>query len=509
MTSQKEVFLYDDHPSLIQELAFAGRPLADLIYEIQELYTSDSRPWIIGFSGGKDSTTVVSLVVSALQQLPIESLKKPVFIVSSDTLVETPLVIDVIKEALESINKWAKDSDTPMSAHSVFPNTEQTFWVNLLGRGYPAPSSKFRWCTERMKIDPVSEFIVNTVSEYGEVIVLLGSRSQESSSRAQVIAKHRIEGTSLGRHSSLPNAYTYMPIVDWNADEVWEYLMSAPRPWSGTNRALFDLYKGSNQGECPLVIDKSTPSCGNSRFGCWTCTVVTEDKALHGLIEAGDDWMLPLLEFRNQLYQSAQPENSTEFRNSKRRTGIVSFDKKSDGMEERKHIRGPYWMAKRHLFVRDLLEVEKEIRLTKPDMELIKREELQLIRQHWLTDPNEPDWKDSLPQIYAEVYPDDEINWIESDAGAFSAVDEEILREIGLSHGIPPELPMKLLEAELDQIGETRRRGLLKKLDSILSKDWEDFETIRTRHEYERSSSYDSKIESLRAAYDEVAELDV
>ena len=108
MTSQKEVFLYDDHPSLIQELAFAGRPLADLIYEIQELYTSDSRPWIIGFSGGKDSTTVVSLVVSALQQLPIESLKKPVFIVSSDTLVETPLVIDVIKEALESINKWQK-----------------------------------------------------------------------------------------------------------------------------------------------------------------------------------------------------------------------------------------------------------------------------------------------------------------------------------------------------------------------------------------------------------------
>ena len=105
MTSQKEVFLYDDHQSLIQELAFAGRPLADLIYEIQELYTSDSRPWIIGFSGGKDSTTVVSLVVSALQQLPLESLKKPVFIVSSDTLVETPLVIDVIKEALESINK--------------------------------------------------------------------------------------------------------------------------------------------------------------------------------------------------------------------------------------------------------------------------------------------------------------------------------------------------------------------------------------------------------------------
>ena len=298
---KNEEFLYQDHYSLVQALNLAGRPLTDLIVEIQDLYLADLRPWLIGFSGGKDSTTVLSLIYFAIQQLKPSERKKHIYVVSSDTLVETPVVVDVIQKVMSTINELAMKHNLPMSAHPVHPRADQTFWVNLLGRGYPAPSSKFRWCTERMKIDPVSAFITERVREHGEVIVLLGSRSQESASRAQVIAKHRIDGTILSRHSSLPNAFTYMPIEDWSADEVWEYLMSAPLPWGGSNRELFDLYKGSNQGECPMVIDKSTPSCGNSRFGCWTCTVVTEDRALQGLIQSGADLDETLVELQKQI----------------------------------------------------------------------------------------------------------------------------------------------------------------------------------------------------------------
>lgn len=505
--SQEEIFLYDTHDRMIEELDIANRPLKDLIFEIQELYLSDSRPWIIGFSGGKDSTCVLSLVVSALKLLEKSALTKQVFVVSSDTLVETPVVIDAINQAISSINDWGALNDIPISAHAVHPVLDQSFWVNLIGRGYPAPSNKFRWCTERMKIDPVSEFIVSKVADYGEVIVLLGSRSQESSSRAQVIAKHKIDGSSLGRHSSLPNAFTYMPIVDWSADEVWEYLMSSPRPWSGTNRTLFDLYKGSNQGECPLVIDKSTPSCGNSRFGCWTCTVVTEDKAIHGLIESGAEWMTPLLEFRNKLYQSARPENAVEFRNSKRRTGRVNFDRKAIEPEERKHIRGPYWMSKRKGFLSELLQVEKKIREEQPNTVLIKREELQLIRQHWLTDPNEPDWEDALPKIFAETYPEEHVDWIESDAGSFSSVDGKLLDSISAKLNTPSELTKKLLEVELNQIGEIKRRGLLDKLEAILSNDWEDFELAKKRILDSASVSYDSKIAELSAELEQNSSL--
>ena len=174
----------------------------------------------------------MSLIYHALLGLDKEQLTKHIYVVSSDTLVETPVVVDMILSVLETINIQAKEHGLPITGHPVRPQPDQTFWVNLLGRGYPAPTQSFRWCTERMKIDPVSNFILETVAKHGEVIVVLGSRSQESSSRAQVIANHKIQGSLLSRHASLPNAFTYMPIATWSADDVWEYLMSAPCPWA-------------------------------------------------------------------------------------------------------------------------------------------------------------------------------------------------------------------------------------------------------------------------------------
>lgn len=500
----KEQFVYSDHLSMIQELSLGDRPLTDLVREIQNIYSSDDRPWIIGFSGGKDSTCVLSLIFTALLQLLPEKRTKHIYVVSSDTLVETPVVVDMINWVKNTINKSAVRDDLPISAHSVVPRTDQTFWANLIGRGYPAPNQTFRWCTERMKIDPVSEFILDKVAQFGEVIVVLGSRSQESASRAQVISKHKIDGSALSRHSSLPNAYTYMPIESWSADEVWMYLMSAPCPWGGSNRELLELYKGSNQGECPVVIDTSTPSCGNSRFGCWTCTVVTEDKALHGLIESGAEWMKPLLAFRNKLYSSRQPENAEEYRNFRRRTGRVSYnsgDINDDSVKEVRHIPGPYWLSKRQEFLRELLTIEKEINESGESVELITRPELHIIRREWLRDPNEPDWEDSLPRIYREVYGKD-LNWIEDDAGAFTRADSQILENLSSLYGVPAALIRKLLEAELQVSGLGNRRGILNKLESILQRDWEELEDINERNESFRKRGK-SHVEEIKDEFSE------
>ncbi len=483
--TEQEQFVFPDHLSMIRDFSLGNRPLADLVREIQNIYTSDDRPWIIGFSGGKDSTCVLSLIFMALLQLSPKQRNKHIYVVSSDTLVETPVVVDMINRVKNTINESAVRDGLPISAHSVVPKTDQTFWANLLGRGYPAPNQTFRWCTERMKINPVSEFILDKVAQFGEAVVVLGSRSQESASRAQVISKHKIDGSALSRHSSLPNAYTYMPIENWSADEVWMYLMSAPCPWGGSNRDLLELYKGSNQGECPLVIDTSTPSCGNSRFGCWTCTVVTEDKALHGLIESGADWMKPLLAFRNKLYLSRQPENAEEYRNFRRRTGRVSYnsgDINDDSIQEVRHIPGPYWLSKRQDFLRELLTIEKAINDGGEPIELITRPELHIIRREWLRDPNEPDWEDSLPRIYREVYGED-LNWVEDDAGAFTRADSEILEKLSGRYGVPAALIRKLLEAELQVSGLGNRRGILNKLESMLQRDWEELEDINERNE--------------------------
>jgi DNA sulfur modification protein DndC len=504
MTSDN--FIYANHQLMIDDLSIAGRKLFDIVDEIQKLYLSDNRPWIIGFSGGKDSTTILSLVYFALLNISKEYRNKHVYVVSSDTLVETPVVVDMILSTLEIINSQSIVDDLPISAHPVRPKPDQTFWVNLLGRGYPAPTQSFRWCTERMKINPVSDFIVDKVAAFGEVIVVLGSRSQESTSRAQVIQNHHIAGSLLSRHTSLPNAFTYMPIADWSADEVWEYLMSAPCPWGGSNRVLFELYKGSNAGECPLVIDTSTPSCGNSRFGCWTCTVVTKDKAIEGLIQTGESWMQPILEFRNELHYSTLPENKSTYRNYKRRIGKVSYikgDITEDQDNEVRFIPGPYWMKIRKEWLKKLLDIEKGVRDSGRDIYLIQPEELHQIRQCWLSDPNEPDWADSLPAIYRSVYTKD-LNWVENDAGAFTEPDAKLLHEIQEESGASAEMVMKLIDLELAVTGLSRRTGILNKIESVLKQDWGSLEDINQIQLHPaRINTYKDKLESLNKRYEE------
>ena len=455
------------------------------------MYTADERPWVIGFSGGKDSTAVLSLVYESIVTLSEDKRNKTLYVVSSDTLVETPVVVDQIKHVLKSVASAAGENSFKVSLNQVHPKKSQTFWANLLGRGYPAPTKSFRWCTERMKIDPVNTFILDKVAEFGEAIIVLGSRRQESATRAQVIARHRIKNSLLGRHKSLPNAYTYMPIEDWSADEVWEYLLGAPTPWGDTNKKLFELYKGSNQGECPLVIDTSTPSCGNSRFGCWTCTVVNEDKAMHGLIESGETWMQPLLDFRNELAKSTIPENKRKYRNYKRRSGKVTFSASKkindDSSTISKVIPGPYWMKQRKTWLRRLLKIEKKLRQNGQDIELIQRDELHEIRQQWLSDPNEPDWKDSLPKIYKEVYPDDPIQWVKDDFGTFSEFDIELVESLSKEYSIPAPLVQKLIDLEVAAIGSGNRRGIQKQLDTLLSQDWESLEKIENQHHRDKA----------------------
>jgi DNA sulfur modification protein DndC len=478
--------------------------------DIIQVYQSDNRPWVIGYSGGKDSTAIVRLVYEALIGLPKEQRIKPVFVVSSDTLVETPLVVNIIRDTLKRIGDAAKNHGIPMeAADPVTPKTDETFWVNLIGRGYPAPTRQFRWCTERMKIDPVSEFIVSKVAAYGEVVVVLGSRTEESASRAQVMRKHRIEGSRLARHTSLLNAFVFTPIEHWTADDVWEYLMTSPAPWGGDHQALFDLYKGSNGGECPLVIDKSTPSCGNSRFGCWTCTVVTQDRAMDGLIETGNTWLKPLKEFRDELYETTKPENKAKFRNARRRDGSITvITNKATG--EEKHILGPYKLEHRKAFLRKLLESQKLVDATNPGdrFELITLPELEQIRIQWRLDPNEPDWEDSIPKIYAEVMgssPD----WEVSDDFVFAGSEERIMEDLCKKYGLAKELFMKLIELELSFEGYARRSKLQEKLSELITRDWGDTELAIMKRRGQRVSIKDREVQEqeLHARYADLAKV--
>ncbi|EBM3223035.1 DNA phosphorothioation system sulfurtransferase DndC [Salmonella enterica] len=496
MSQLQQVYDLEVYEDFINRENFAGRPLSDFISEIQRVYLADKRPWVIGYSGGKDSSAVTTLIYLALLGLSPDQRDKPVFVVCSDTLVETPVVVDLISRTMKLIEKGAERDNLPITVQQVIPKVNETFWVNLLGKGYPAPTRQFRWCTERMKINPVSDFIRDKVSQYDEVIVVLGSRSAESSSRAQVIAKHKIDGTRLARHTTLSNAFIYTPIDTWSVDDVWKLLRGAFRyspddveewenPWGGNNRPLWTLYMDSSgQGECPMVIDDSTPSCGNSRFGCWTCTVVTKDRAMESLVQNGEQWMTPLLEFRNMLANTTDPAQKDKYRNYKRRTGKVSYQNAKEGEDisaDRKHVPGPYWLSYRKMWLEQLLNLEKSLNAEGHEIKLITEGELHAIRQEWLKDPNEPDWKDSLPEIYRRVYGHD-LNWLLDERVRFAGADAGLLVDLANDHGIVPEMIMKLIELEISFEGMGRRQNVQKKIDSILQQDWGTFEEIQEKH---------------------------
>ncbi|BBB31493.1 DNA phosphorothioation system sulfurtransferase DndC [Neptunomonas japonica] len=505
MSSIVQKYDLEDYEAFIDREVFAGRPLADFVTEVQRIYVADKRPWVIGFSGGKDSTAIMTLVYLALLGLEPKDRQKPVFVISSDTLVETPVVVDMITGTLNMIQDGAKRDSLPITTHIVTPEVEDTFWVSLLGKGYPAPTRQFRWCTERIKIDPISLFIKEKVAQYDEVVIVLGSRSAESSSRAQVIAKHKVDGSRLARHTTLANAFVYTPVETWGVNDVWDLLRGGYKhsefidewesPWGTSNLPLWTLYMhSSNQGECPLVIDESTPSCGNSRFGCWTCTVVTKDKAMEGLIENGEEWMLPLLQYRDLLASTSDPSKKNIYRNFKRRDGKVIYQKAKEGEvvnAQRKHVPGPYWFKYRKQWLEELLTIEKQINDSGHSITLITEPELHAIRQEWFNDPNEPDWEDSLPVIYHRVYGHD-LKWSQNDRPRFDAEDSKLLEQLGDEFDVVPAMIKKLIELELSMEGLSRRSGVFNKISSLLKQDWGSLEEIQekqsqlqAKHEYD------------------------
>lgn len=452
---------------------FETNSLKDIHASIQQVYLSDQRPWVVGYSGGKDSTCALQLVWNALALLPAEKRQKPVYVISSDTLVETPIIVRYIDKNLQSIQKKSDEQGMPFIVQKVSPRVERSFWVNLIGRGYPAPSNKFRWCTERLKIEPANEFITRRVAEFGEVIVVLGVRSSESATRAQVIAMHKIKGTKLARHSSLLNAFVFAPIEPFTTDDVWNYLLQNKSPWNNDNRELVTMYRNAQAGECPLVVDKTTPSCGNSRFGCWVCTVVQRDKSMEAMVESGEEWLEPLLEYRDLLSSTQNPEKKFIYREFKRRNGHVAFNH-SNG----KLVPGPYKLEFRKELLSKLLEIQKQVQAEAPIGEapvLIHPAELHEIRRLWRSESG--DWADSVPQIVKSTL-GIELDWEIEDSVLYNSQDFALLDTICKEHGLPTELIVKLIGVEKASHGLKRRHNIHSQLSKVLNEEWRDLASI-------------------------------
>jgi DNA sulfur modification protein DndC len=372
--------------------------IEDLIDQYAFADQSD-RPWIVGFSGGKDSTLLLTLVWIALRRIQENSdtpfqLKRPVYVVCNDTMVENPIISAYVGDVLRQIETASRDQDLPVFVKKTTPKLDESFWVNVIGKGYPVPNNSFRWCTDRLKIRPTSSFLHEQLDEKGEAIVLLGTRYDESHSRKKSIRKHESKGKRLSKHPNDPNTLVYAPIKELMIEEVWYLLNAVDSPWGFDNSVLFKLYSDASADdyECPTVVtDKKHTSCGQSRFGCWTCTVVKQDKSMSAQVSKGEDWMMPLLKFRNSLVKG---RNVSENRSTTRRNGMEAVDE--DGRNF-----GNYTTLYRARLLRELVEIQFDIQKTKPEINLITNQELIAIQVTWNRDGF---FDKHVGQIYRGVY---------------------------------------------------------------------------------------------------------
>ena len=426
--------------------------LSDKIIAVKERlkqeFLADTRPWVVTFSGGKDSTTVLQLVVEMLIDLEEEhkNLKK-VYVVSSDTGVEMPIIEDYTTNKLDQIKDFIKTSNINMEVNLLKPKVTESFWTLLLGKGYPSPNQTFRWCTDRMKIKPATNFLKSLTEKNESILMLLGVRSDESQARAESIAKRDENHRGFSKHGEIPNAFVFSPVKDWTNADVWTYLSKYPAPW-GIHNDMMKLYdKGSGEADCNIALNPEAASCGKTRFGCWVCTVVSKDKSMANMLRnKEDEWMLPLNSFRNRLEEYRYDHSK---RQPRRRNGQKSV--------------GPFLLSVRKELLEELLSIEKQlIAIGKMgSKKLISDEEIAQIQKEWLHDGDFFETAITMAQNVGRLIDYESVK-------SFDEKERTYIDSICESNNIPTKLIEDLMQKEHSYRHQIKRTRIFTEMETLV-----------------------------------------
>lgn len=420
----------------------------NIIDEIIDQYMfadSSKRPWIIGFSGGKDSTVMLQLVWKALEKAKNFHgfVGRDIYVVCNDTMIENPVIAEYVNRVLDKIEDAAVKQDMPIQVVRTTPKLEDSLWVNMIGKGYPAPNNAFRWCTERLKIKPTANFITEQVDRFGEAIILIGTRYAESANRARTMNKHAVRGKRLTKHPTQANTYMYAPIRYLLLEQVWYIINTMPSPWGASNDELFKIYADASADdyECPVVVTSTEhKSCGQSRFGCWMCSVVKEDKSMAALIQNGFSHLSPLLKFRDEIVAE---RNIIENRLSIRRNGTQAVNDM-----------GPYTPKYRAKMLHRLFETQKELQDSGFNVKLITNQELIAIQTIWYRDFI---FNYKVSEIYQNVY---KTTLDMKEQNQKLEKENELLKNACSEHPDDLDLIQELLSLQKSKSLLDRKRGL-------------------------------------------------
>jgi len=359
---------------------------------LEYYYLNDNRNMCIAYSGGKDSTVLIYLVFLMLKSCMKKNTflkEKIIHIINSNTLAELPPLLNHIQTSLSSINSYAKKFKLPIKVHEVIPEVKDTLNVQLLGVGMPPPSNSFRWCTDKLKVNPIDTKI-RELFPSGEFISVIGTRKDESFDRALRIEKLSISGTNLKINNRYPNASNLMPIENWTTKDVWQYLFDQKENIVDID-FLWKLYSdasGKKGNECSFVaaggkdIDEGKIGCGVSRFGCWQCYMVRDtDKSLDGLMNSGYEKIEFYKEYRDWFWKLTQQGWEITRDSYNHRTQIRDMYNKG-GEDNIKYgmtmPKGLTLKIRKQSFKR-LLKLQKKL-----DEEIITKYEIIEIQKRWL-----------------------------------------------------------------------------------------------------------------------------
>lgn len=310
------------------------------INQISDLIWTLDVPITIGFSGGKDSSAVLKILWACAVNLKTEC--PALSVIYCDTEVENPVIDAHVKNTLSKIQNEAKHAGIALSCSVIRPAVHQSFFVRIIGRGYPTPTNSFRWCTKDIRIRPFQAYLAKSSSP---PLVAIGTRYGESAQRDRSLRKHAGQQAASEfiqkQREGSKETRLLTPIIDYDTADVWDLLCELGGPKSIDISILSRLYRDGS-GECPVIRDFSDKPCSRARFGCWTCTVVRRDRSAKSMIDSGYDELLPYYEFRNWLSDFRDnPQN----RCSQRRNG--------------QQAPGPFTIAARHKILDHLFDLEK------------------------------------------------------------------------------------------------------------------------------------------------------
>jgi DNA sulfur modification protein DndC len=335
--------------------------------------------WSIAYSGGKDSSATVSFILWAIKTGRVQR-PKTLTVLYADTRQElTPLQLTAMR-FLEDLRKEGVD------ARIVLPELDNRFYVYMLGRGVPPPSNTFRWCTDRIKIQPMLAALQAMHAEHGQrFLQITGVRMGESAARDQRIA---ISCTSnkgecgqgwFQQMSSEAISDTLAPLVHWRTCFVWDWLYD----WYSDSWAQFCGYE---HGHGRDYLGDIAAAYGNddARTGCIGCNLASRDVALENIVyQAEWQHLRPLLEIKPMF---------AELKKSKNRIRKATPETTKAGKYAKNGQRmGPLTMEARAWGLAKVLDIQ-----TRAGIDLINAEEEARIRELWALNTWPEGWQGGL-----------------------------------------------------------------------------------------------------------------